>query len=58
MNIGLKFYTPEEYFWKEPTTEVFALPAFNPNDVLSNIFYTDLSSNNLFSSNKEVSFSQ
>ncbi|XP_050063519.1 uncharacterized protein F21D5.5-like isoform X2 [Aphis gossypii] len=54
MNIGLKFYTPEEYFWKEPTTKVFALPAFNPNDVMSNILYTDLSSNNLFSSNKEM----
>jgi len=55
INIGLKFYTPEEYFWKESTAEVFALPAFNPNNILSNIRYTDLSSTVLFSSNKEVS---
>uniref|UniRef100_A0A2H8TJF9 Bifunctional polynucleotide phosphatase/kinase n=2 Tax=Melanaphis sacchari TaxID=742174 RepID=A0A2H8TJF9_9HEMI len=54
MNIGLKFYTPEEYFWKEPTSEAFALPSFNPNDVLSNIFYTNLSSQVLFSSHKEM----
>lgn len=55
INIGIKFYTPEEYFWKKSTAEVFALPAFNPNDILSNIRYTDLSSTVLFSSIKEVS---
>jgi len=55
MNIGLKFYTPEEYFLKESTTELFALPVFNPNDVMTNILYTDLTSKVLFSPNKEVS---
>jgi len=55
INIGLKFYTPEEYFWKYDAAEAFALPAFNPNDILSNIRYTDLSSTVLFSSKKEVS---
>ncbi|XP_060859894.1 uncharacterized protein F21D5.5-like [Metopolophium dirhodum] len=54
INIGLKFYTPEEYFWKESTAEVFALPAFNSNDISSNIRYTDLSSTVLFSSKKEM----
>jgi len=54
MNIGLKFYTPEEYFLKESTEEFYTLPVFNPNDVMSNILYTDLTSKVLFSPNKEV----
>ncbi|XP_022180133.1 uncharacterized protein F21D5.5-like [Myzus persicae] len=54
INIGLKFYTPEEYFSKEPTDELYALPGFNPNDVMSNILYTDLTSKILFSPNKEM----
>lgn len=52
INIGLKFYTPEEYFWKVPKEE-FKLPIFNPIDVLSNIKYTD-SNSKLLSSCKEV----
>lgn len=52
MNIGLKFYTPEEYFWKT-CTEEFKFPTFNPNDVMSNIKYTN-SSSKLFSPNREV----
>lgn len=52
MNIGLKFYSPEEYFWKA-RPEAFKLPTFNPNDVMTNIKYTD-SSSKLFSSRKEV----
>lgn len=52
MNIGLKFYTPEEYFWKKRPEE-FKLPIFNPNDVMTNITYTD-STSKLFSSKKEV----
>lgn len=52
MNIGLKFYTPEEYFWKIETQD-FKLPIFNPNDVMDNIKYTD-SLSNIFSSEKEV----
>jgi len=51
MNIGLKFYTPEEYFWKA-STETFKLPTFNPNDVMANIKFTD-SLSKLFSSNKK-----
>jgi len=54
MNVGLKFYTPEEYFLKEPTDELYELSVFNPNDVMSNILYTDLTSKVLFSPNKEV----
>jgi len=54
LNIGLKFYTPEEFFLKESSEELYALPVFNPNDVMSNILYTDLTSKVLFSPNKEV----
>lgn len=54
MNIGLKFYTPEEYFWKARTEE-FKFPTFNPNDVMSNIKYTN-SSSKLFSPSREVIF--
>lgn len=53
MNIGLKFYTPEEYFFKK-SEKLYVLPSFNPNDVMSNILYTDLTSKVLFSSNKEM----
>lgn len=52
INIGLKFFTPEEYFWKIPT-EKFKLPLFNPNDVLANVKYTDAKSK-LLSSGREV----
>lgn len=54
MNIGLKFYTPEEYFWKARMEE-FKFPTFNPNDVMSNIKYTN-STSKLFSSGREVIF--
>jgi len=54
MNIGLKFYTPEEYFLKRPTEELYTLPEFNPNDIMDNILYTDLTPQVLFSPNKEV----
>lgn len=54
MNIGLKFYTPEECFYKVHT-EVFKLPSFNPKDVMVNVKYTN-SSSVLFSSCKEVIF--
>lgn len=55
MNIGVKFYTPEEYFFKR-NVEQFKLPTFNPNDVMANITFTDPPSK-LFSSNKkEVMF--
>jgi len=54
MNIGLKFYTPEEYFLKEPTDELYTLPEFNPNDIMANILFTDLTSKFLFSPNQEV----
>lgn len=36
MNIGLKFYTPEEYFLNA-SIEKFTLPTFNPNDVTMNV---------------------
>lgn len=52
INNGLKFYTPEEYFWKSCPVE-FSLPKFNPNDVMANIKYTD-SKSVLFSAKKEV----
>jgi len=51
MNIGLKFYTPEEYFWKV-NAEKFKLPTFNPNDIMANINFTDPPSK-LFSSNRK-----
>ncbi|XP_060852447.1 LOW QUALITY PROTEIN: uncharacterized protein F21D5.5-like [Rhopalosiphum padi] len=54
MNIGLKFYTPEEYFLKEPTDELYTLPEFNPNDIMANILFTDLTSKFLFSPNQEM----
>lgn len=54
MNIGLKFYTPEEYFLKVRTEE-FKLPLFNPKDVMVNVKYTN-SSSPLISSSKEVIF--
>lgn len=52
INIGLKFYTPEEYFLKVQT-QYFKLPIFNPNDVMNNVKYTN-SESHLFSSSKEV----
>jgi len=55
INIGLKFYTPEEYFLKESTADIILFTAFDPNYILSNIRYTDLSSKVLFSSKREVS---
>ncbi|CAH1736188.1 unnamed protein product [Aphis gossypii] len=54
MNIGIKFYTPEEYFLKAPTEELYALPEFNPNDIMDNVLYTDLTPQVLFSPNKEM----
>ncbi|XP_025191378.1 uncharacterized protein F21D5.5-like [Melanaphis sacchari] len=54
MNIGLKFYTPEEFFLKEPTEKLYALPEFNPNDIKANILCTDLTSKVLISPNKEM----
>jgi len=55
MNIGLKFYTPEECFWKA-SIEQFYLPTFNPNDVMANIKFTDSSSKLFSSKQKEVIF--
>lgn len=52
MNVGIKFYTPEEFFLKA-STEEFKLQIFNPNTVMSNIKDTDTPSK-LFSPHIEV----
>lgn len=52
MNIGLKFFTPEEYFLNV-SPEKFQLPKFNPSSVLENIKFTD-SDHELFNNHREV----
>ncbi|XP_050524930.1 uncharacterized protein F21D5.5 isoform X2 [Daktulosphaira vitifoliae] len=52
MNIGLKFYTPEEYFWKKPT-EDFNMPIFNPTSIMASVKYDD-NQYNMSSNSKEI----
>lgn len=54
MNLGIQFFTPEEFFLKAPSEE-FKLPIFNPKNVISNIKDADTPSK-LFSSTIEVMF--
>ncbi|XP_076268028.1 polynucleotide kinase 3'-phosphatase [Rhynchophorus ferrugineus] len=42
MNIGLKFYTPEEYFLKQKPVP-FKMPEFDPRIDTSNLMYPDVS---------------
>ncbi|VVC40863.1 Hypothetical protein CINCED_3A022676 [Cinara cedri] len=52
MNVGINFFTPEEFFLKAPTEE-FKLPVFNPKNVMSNIKDID-SKSKLFKAFKEM----
>lgn len=54
MNIGLNFYTPEEYYSKKLIEESYTLPVFNPNDVMANNLYINSSHKVLFSAKQEV----
>ncbi|XP_050422103.1 uncharacterized protein F21D5.5 [Adelges cooleyi] len=52
MNVGLKFYTPEEYFWKR-SAEQYDMPLFNPKDIMANVKYSD-KQHKFFSTHKEI----
>lgn len=52
MNLGIKFYTPEQFFLKA-SAEEYVVDIFNPQTVMSNIKDTD-SPSKLFSPNIEV----
>ncbi|KAL1513772.1 hypothetical protein ABEB36_003137 [Hypothenemus hampei] len=46
LNIGIKFYTPEEYFLKQRTAP-FKMPEFDPRIVISHLDYPDIVYNKL-----------
>ena len=50
LNLGLKFYTPEEYFLGHKQAQ-FKLPTFNPKDLSNSEI---CSGSNITSSNQEV----